>query len=480
MSGRRAGVQPKAGSRPDAVNGVHPDAMDHSRAAGKKRHGQARSVQPGSHAVPPERGEPDGGIEGPAADARRRKRKSGRRRNQGKQGHGAGDAMRGLRPAIQPAPDAAFLPPPQQGTVREPYRARPAQQPEAEGGDRLYAALDLGTNNCRLLVAAPVERGRFRVIDGFSRIVRLGEGLGRTGALSQQAMERALDALAICAQKLGSHSIEGQRLIATEACRQAENGALFLERIEERTGLKLEIIDRKTEAYLAAEGCGALMDRQAEAAVLFDIGGGSSELVLVDRTQGRRRISEQIVSWTSLPIGVVTLAERHGGEEVDPELFERMVSEVTEMLAEFGDNPRFRSLWQPGRAHLLGTSGTVTTLAGVHLRLPRYDRRRVDGLWMSAGEIDGIISELLSMDYEARAASPCVGRERADLVLAGCAILEAIRRVWPSERLRVADRGLREGILTQLMENDPRWRAPRGKRNRGQAQGAHGWRTRNG
>jgi exopolyphosphatase/guanosine-5'-triphosphate,3'-diphosphate pyrophosphatase len=274
-------------------------------------------------------------------------------------------------------------------------------------------------------------------------------------------MDRAMEALQVCGEKLASHNIRRFRLIATEACRQATNGQTFLDRVKTRTGLELEIIDRQTEAFLAAEGCGALMDRKADAAVLFDIGGGSSELVLVNQRIRKKRISDQIVSWTSVPIGVVTLAERHGGQMVTAQLFRTMIEEVKAHLADFPGRNNLDRLWENGRVHLLGTSGTVTTLAGVHLNLPRYDRRQVDGLWMSSGQIDTVIADLLAMDYRQRAKSPCVGAERADLVMAGCAILEAIRETWPSERLRVADRGLREGILTQMMERDAAWLAPK-------------------
>ena len=331
----------------------------------------------------------------------------------------------------------------------------------SRGQRPLYAALDLGTNNCRLLIAIPQQKGRFRVIDGFSRIVRLGEGMAQSGELSQAAMDRALEALKICAGKMISHDISRHRLIATEACRQAGNGAAFLEQVHAYTGMKLEIIDRRTEAYLAAEGCGSLIDRKAEAAVLFDIGGGSSELALVRRGRKNAPISEQITDWTSLPIGVVTLAERFGGKDVDHGVFERMVEEVRNHLAEFSNNESFNRVWQKGRAHLLGTSGTVTTLAGIHLKLPRYERRLVDGLWMRSDDVDTVLQQLIEMDYDQRASSPCIGQERADLVMAGCAILEAIRRTWPCQTLRVADRGLREGALTQLMSADNAWLPPK-------------------
>ena len=328
----------------------------------------------------------------------------------------------------------------------------------------VFAALDLGTNNCRLLVAVPTAPGQFRVVDAFSRIVRLGEGLSANGRLADAAMDRAVEALSVCAAKLASKPIRRARLIATEACRSAENGEHFLRRVKTETGLDLEIIDRMTEARLAVSGCESLIERGTEGVVLFDIGGGSSEIALIDLSKGRRgRLSSHIVAWTSLPVGVVSLAERFGGRVVGRDTFDAMVDAVAQLIADFNGRDRLGGVAQTERFHLLGTSGTVTTLAGVHLDLPRYERRRVDGLWMDNESVDRMIERLLGWDFEQRVKNPCIGADRADLVLAGCAILEAIRRVWPSQRLRVADRGLREGVLAELMVDEGVWR--RDKRN---------------
>lgn len=343
-----------------------------------------------------------------------------------------------------------------QSRRRKAYAARLAFGTEQESA---YAALDLGTNNCRLLVAVPGKPGRFRVVDAFSRIVRLGEGLATSGRLGEAAMDRAVAALAVCAQKIGGRQLAGLRMIATEACRSAENGACFLDRVYRETGLRLEVIDRRTEARLAVSGCSSLIPRDTEGLVLFDIGGGSSEIALVDLSRRRTpRISDHIVSWTSLPTGVVTLAERYGGRDVTRETFEAMVAEVSAMLSRFEGSTRLAHVASGDRFHLLGTSGTVTTLAGVHLGLKRYDRRRVDGLWMERASVDRMIETILGWSFDERKANPCIGSERADLVLAGCAILEAIRRQWPAERLRVADRGLREGMLNEMMSRDGVWR----------------------
>jgi exopolyphosphatase/guanosine-5'-triphosphate,3'-diphosphate pyrophosphatase len=322
-----------------------------------------------------------------------------------------------------------------------------------------YAALDLGTNNCRLLIARPSHEG-FRIVDAFSRIVRLGEGLSQTGRLSEPAIRRTLGALAVCRDKMAARGVTRSRLIATEACRAAFNGGDFLARVEDELGVELEIVDRETEAHLAAAGCAALADRQAKAIVLFDIGGGSTEVVWLANGGGASEsLRERVRIWTSLPMGVVTLAEKFGGQHVDKETFEAMVAHATSGLGAFVE--RTRDLARCDRFHLLGTSGTVTTLAGIHLGLVRYDRRRVDGLWMSDGEIEDALARLRLMTYEERAANGCIGHERADLVLAGCAILEAIRRAFPASRVRIADRGLREGILVQMMSADGLWRNAR-------------------
>ena len=336
--------------------------------------------------------------------------------------------------------------------------------------DHSYGALDLGTNNCRLLVARPSRRG-FVVVDAFSRIIRLGEGVGATGMLSDVAMNRTLDALKVCATKLDRARVVRHRLVATEACRVASNGAEFLERVRIETGLDIEILSREAEARLAVSGCAALLDGRSDLALVFDIGGGSSELVWLDLSKRagdrsrsvQERIDAQncIAAWTSLPVGVVTLAERFGGRHVTRDDFDAMVDHVHTYLEPFEAEHRFRDRMRNERSHLLGTSGTVTTVAGIHLGLRRYDRSRVDGCWMRTSDARAVTQSLIDRRYDERVAEPCIGRERADLVLAGCAILEAIAETWPCETLRVADRGLREGILASLMSEDGVYRNQR-------------------
>ncbi len=313
-----------------------------------------------------------------------------------------------------------------------------------------YAALDLGTNNCRLLFARATRRG-FRVIDAFSRIVRLGEGIGASGRISDAAMERTIQALAVCARKIRRHDVTRARLVATQACRQAENCPEFLERVSAETGLTLEIISSDEEARLAISGCLPLISRRAGMALVFDIGGGSTELIQLDRRGRPSRLST-----LSLPLGVVTLAERHGGDRISADVYERMIAEVAGELRAFEAYDELVAAIDRREVQMIGTSGTVTTLAGIHLGLERYDRNRVDGVWLRFDEALGVAASLRDMGYDQRAAHPCIGPDRADLVIAGCAILEAICRAWPVGDLRVADRGIREGLLQGLMRGADR------------------------
>jgi len=315
-----------------------------------------------------------------------------------------------------------------------------------------FAALDLGTNNCRLLIAAPAPRG-YRVVDAFSRIVRLGEGLSQSGRLSEAAMERAISALTICAEKIKRHGRVRVRAIATQACRSASNGTEFLGRVAEMTGLKLKVISPREEARLSVAGCAELLDPQAAAALVLDVGGGSTELSWLDLRQRRGRDgSPAIHAWLSIPTGVVTLAEQFPETDgADDDWFRRMVEAVKSPIAAFEGPRPLRGHFEQGRAHLVGTSGAITSLAGLHLGLARYDRSKVDGLWMSRRECDAVARHLATLTPAQRAAQPCVGPDRADLVLAGAAILQAVQEIWPCERVRVADRGLREGVLLSLM-----------------------------
>ena len=329
-----------------------------------------------------------------------------------------------------------------------------------------FAALDLGTNNCRLLIAQPTQRG-FRIVDAYSRIVRLGEGLSQSGRLSEAAMERALAALRVCADKVRRRQPVRLRAIATQACRTAANGAEFLAEVEARTGIALHIISPREEARLSVAGCSNLIDRETDAALVLDVGGGSTELAWLDLRQRRSeaRGAPPIAAWLSVPIGVVTLAERFPEREApgaaSQAWFGRMVEAMRDPIAEFAGAEALRDLFDAGHGHLIGTSGAITSLAGLHLGLPRYDRSRVDGLWMTRAECEAVRARLAALTPDERARQPCIGPDRADLVLAGAAILEAVQSVWPCERVRVADRGLREGVLMSLMSERRRRRRRR-------------------
>jgi exopolyphosphatase/guanosine-5'-triphosphate,3'-diphosphate pyrophosphatase len=370
--------------------------------------------------------------------------------------------------AAQPVAQHARLPlrpppvPSSKGSSQAALK-HPPLRAEAHASAPIYGALDLGTNNCRLLVARPSRRGFF-VIDAFSRIIKLGEGVSQTGVLSEPAMLRTIEALKVCSMKMARRGVTRSRLIATEACRIAANGPEFVARVERETGLALEIIGRETEARLAVSGCASLIDKQSDYALIFDIGGGSSEFVWLNLKEGRRakrisiedrlRIQDSIEAWTSLPFGVVTLAETFGSSRAEGFQFEEMVSFVQAKLTPFSESNCIAAKIPRNCVHFLGTSGTVTTIAGVYLGLSEYHRAKVDGCWLSTENIRSVSQRIAGMNYQQRAAEPCIGTERADLILAGCAIMEAMLRVWPVKSLRVADRGLREGILATLIAED--------------------------
>ncbi|MGE4062102.1 MAG: Ppx/GppA family phosphatase [Rhodospirillaceae bacterium] len=314
----------------------------------------------------------------------------------------------------------------------------------------VFAALDLGTNNCRMLVARRngADGAEFRVIDSFSRITRLGEGVSSTGRLSDQAMDRTIDALKRCAEKMDRRRVSASRHVATEACRRAANCGEFLERVTRETGLTLEIISAHEEATLALKGCAALLDRRVPHAVIFDIGGGSTEVLFV-RIDAHHELS--VVGCISLPMGVVTVAEDCGGGDLCGRTYQGVVERVTKLLEPFEDVHRIGDKIAASEVQMIGTSGTVTTLGGLHLRLDRYDRAAVDGLSLDFDTIAATTRALCGKTLQQRAAEPCIGWQRADLMLAGCAILEAICKLWPVGSLRVADRGLREGLLLDLI-----------------------------
>ncbi|MFQ5534779.1 MAG: Ppx/GppA phosphatase family protein [Sphingomonadales bacterium] len=317
----------------------------------------------------------------------------------------------------------------------------------------VYGALDLGSNNCRLLIALPSHRG-FRVVDAFSRIVKLGEGVGTNGRLLPGAMDRAIEALKICRAKMRRRGVSRMRGITTAACRRASNCGDFIDRVQSETGIVLDIVSPAEEAQLAVASCEPLIDRSIPNALVFDIGGGSTEIMWA-RVDAEGEIT--IEDWVSLPCGVITLAERFGGVHVPPAVYDAMIEEVLTLLRPFEVQNNLRDKLGRGTMQLLGTSGTATTVAGVYLNLKRYDRREVDGVRLSTDDFRRVTAALTDMTIEERRAQPCVGPDRADMVIAGCAILDAICRLWPFPDFQVADRGLREGLLLDMMRADGKY-----------------------
>lgn len=367
---------------------------------------------------------------------------------------GAGTRARGRRPDSAPPRPSAGPGAPMEDIHRPESRPRDTR-PQTPRGP--FAALDLGTNNCRLLIArrvnGPESDSGFQVIDAYSRIVRLGEGLLQSGRLSEPAMDRAITALAACADKLARRGVTQVRSVATEACRRADNGPEFVRRVYAETGLALDVITPAEEARLAVLGCQTLIDRKARRTLVFDIGGGSTEVVLLERVNGSRAAepSVRMVAWVSVPWGVVSLGETEPMDAGNPtrrlEAYARMKARVAEHLAPLKTRMK-------GAVQLLGASGTVTTLASLNMGLAQYDRRQVDGSLALTSELVALSHDLAVKSPEERALIPGVGADRADLVVAGAAILEALIDLGAAPQLRVADRGIREGILRSMIARD--------------------------
>ncbi len=349
-------------------------------------------------------------------------------------------------------PGAGFSDSNESGPVRRRHSKR-----RRRSRNKTYAALDLGTNNCRLLIARPKEEG-FKVIDSYSKVVRLGAGLQSTGKLSEQSMNLAVEAIGICAKKMKSKNVKRWRCVATQACRAADNCDEFLDRVKEDTGVSLEIISPRVEARLSVMGCVNLIDISKDVALVVDIGGGSTELSWVDvrtlRENGGllRAYRPPISAWTSLPVGVVTLSEKVPEHSDRVAWYEELKQLVRDTIVEKQAHTRFTNLFKTGQGHIIGTSGTITSLAGIYQRLPYYQRDKVDGSEMSTQDAIAICRKMASMSYAERAQEACIGEDRAKLLVAGCAITDVLCEMWPCDKIRVADRGLREGILMGLMQ----------------------------
>ena len=329
-------------------------------------------------------------------------------------------------------------------------RSWPRRRRPSKAGAARYAAIDLGTNSCRLLIASPNENG-FSVTDGFSRVVRLGERVAETGILQPEAIERTISALKHCANRVRSANVCRVRAVATAACRAAEDSAAFIARVREEVGLDMEIISPEEEAALTVAGCGNLLRSGYGHALVFDIGGGSTEVMWVETDNGK---PARLVDIMSLPFGVVTLRDEFGPEVLPTDRFRALLSRIDEALAPFDDHNGIREAISAGDVRMIGTSGTVTTLGAMYLELPRYNRARVDGLEIRFDSIRQLSGSLAAMPCDERLRHPCLGRGRGDLMLMGLAVLRAVCERWDVGKLRIADRGIREGILTELMGAD--------------------------
>lgn len=331
----------------------------------------------------------------------------------------------------------------------KPYEGKKHKQPFPQE-QRNYAAIDLGTNSCRLVIATPTPSS-FRIVETFSKITRLGEGIIKDNELSRPAIKRTVGALKVCAGVLAEYApIYRYRYVATAACRRALNCADFIEGVKRETGLNIEIISSKEESRLAVVGCIPLLNRSIKRALVFDIGGGSTEISLARVTNSGKSFIEGFVS---LPYGVVTISEAFPSQEMTNLAYNTIIERTHKILSEFEEKYNIMESVRNQDIQVIGTSGTVTVLGAVHLNLPRYNRSAVDGLSITKQDIDRAIAKIKRLGDDGRKKHPCIGTQKADLTMAGCAIIEALCSFWPISEITVADRGIREGILLDLMHS---------------------------
>ena len=333
---------------------------------------------------------------------------------------------------------------------RAPHK-RNKQSANRSSRSPIYGALDLGTNNCRLLLASRARQG-FRILDAFSRIVRLGEGVNKSGVMTDEAMDRTIEALKVCAEKIKRRGVTHMRSVATEACRLAENSNEFVNRVWDETGIAIDVITAEEEARLAVIGCQGVFDKAAKKVIVFDIGGGSTEITAIERVEGGKY---RLIDWASIPFGVVRLSESIEGGARNMDDYKNVISDINAHLGEFSKDLGLSKDIDAGHVQLVGSSGTVTTLAAIHIGLDVYDRKQVDGLSLNSNDIRDLSRDIAKMDYQERINVGCIGEERADLVVGGCAIFEGLLSLWPTEKVYIADRGIREGVLRSLMEPSP-------------------------
>ena len=340
---------------------------------------------------------------------------------------------------------------------------------ECDSHHPIIAAIDLGTNSCRLLVArvnvAGIRTNYFRsrpkpvawkVIDSFAKVVRLGEGMYSHDELSHDAIERTMEALSICRKKLDKYNMHSMRAVATEACRRATNKEVLVNRAREELGLNLEVICAEEEARLALKGCSAILDSRIPYGIVFDIGGGSTEVILVRLKRENKRspgyaVPFDVIDSISIPYGVVTTTEAVDLADNQEYVHKMLHEKITDMLSEFVSKNKIIELIKNNEIQVAGSSGTVTTLAAYHLGLAQYERRLVDGMTISYEDLHIVIEKIFAMDKQGSLEESTVGFGRADYVLTGSVILKALCEVIPAKTMRIADRGVREGILIDLM-----------------------------
>jgi exopolyphosphatase/guanosine-5'-triphosphate,3'-diphosphate pyrophosphatase len=320
---------------------------------------------------------------------------------------------------------------------------------------------------------------RLKVIDSFAKIISLGEGIKQTGVLSEEAIERTIVALRACKKKLDSHRIYKMRAVATEACRQASNTKSLIERVNSEIGVDLEVISPQEEARLVLKGCSGVISDEKNYGILMDIGGGSTEVVWLKINKGMTRPTISVIDSISLPFGVVTISDTYTHSKNNQEIYTVLRKNILSTIDTFMKKNNIRTNFSKGDVQVITSSGTTTTLGSLTLGLSTYDRSSVDGKDFSSKKIVEVGEELLSRYLSSTPTTVKLGKEknfitnkffdhvldksseefkifaynRMGLLAAGVVIINSILESIGDCLVRIADRGVREGILYDLMDS---------------------------
>lgn len=319
-----------------------------------------------------------------------------------------------------------------------------AEKKAVRDAKKYFAAIDLGSRNCRTIVGCQSKAGAFEYIETYSKSVSLADGVAASKKLSRKSMDRTIEALAFCSKVLSRYAGLTYLAVATDAMRRAENASVFIKRVKRELGLIISIITPQEEAYYAALGCIEVLSLETEIFVVFDIGGGSSEIALC-RQKSDKDI--ELIDSLSIPYGVINLLESK--DHLTFSGYSNLVQKISDLSRDFL-NQYATTLDFVNNFQCIGTSGTTTTVAALNMNLRFYDREKINDSILQFSEILKTVHYVQSLSEDERKLHPYISQSNEDLVLGGLTILEGIVRGLPASTITVTDRGVRDGVVYAL------------------------------